>query len=699
MTRIKDSMLLGITKSSKTNVPTPTLKTQSPSQADLTLQTSDLPHNPIDIRPSQIKPTFTSCASQTGTERSRLMPLSPDTAIQTLGAMSTLPPLGDPGPYTNKVATISLDPSWKVTQKIYTKDALRLVEKVHHALGGKVQTLLSDRARQQAIIDAEGQLNETVLTTLKTSSIESLKKQDGSETVTEFKDAKCVLAGTAASPKQVSKRQATKDPINTLEDNEDSNIPSPEKMAEGIYNLTTYRKEKGFPKNPQKFRPPGLHLPGTGLYFQNIQTGEQEASSELITDITLYLFHNLNAYIKAGKTLEFYIPKLKNEREAALIEETISFIFKEMGLDSSFKKHVKLTLMVETFEACVKVEKMIKALQPYISAVNFGRWDMLFDLIKTLSKCTRFPDRNFMGMNTPSIIAAQKRIIAAAQKYDIRAEGGMSGVVLEKNESLRKKQLAKVIDDKLSELLLGFKAAWVAQPDPNLVSAIETVFSENDQRLLALLKEYEALLNPQLVADVRNFIAKGRPEPNISDKEIDLDALLHPFEVAPTHFTEAEFDNLIRISLQYRAGVYLGIGAVNVDGNMIDEAVEEILMQLAHHWIHNNQALTPSATPPKLGKAMQEAEADLKRKFTSGQIRGFENYAKETSVLKTVNQAIENARKALYTALSEPNLAFTSEHGVPILCNHYQRSILTQSAVFPRIAEITKQASALRASL
>ena len=146
------------------------------------------------------------------------------------------------------------------------------------------------------------------------------------------------------------------------------------------------------------------------------------------------------------------------------------------------------------------MDEILFELKDHIVALNAGRWDYIFSIIKKL-KARRegmLPDRGQVTMNVPFMKAYTERMIHICHKRGAHAIGGMSAFIPSRtdkkfNESVFK----KIIADKELEVNSGCDGSWVAHP--GLVHVARAVF----EKKLGNKQHQKDVMRPEV--DVRAY--------------------------------------------------------------------------------------------------------------------------------------------------------------------------------------------------
>lgn len=349
-----------------------------------------------------------------------------------------------------------------------------------------------------------------------------------------------------------------------MADFEDANCPTWENLIEGQANLKeAVRRTLGFKNEEGKeyklkekiatlmVRPRGWHLPEKHILID----GEQMSGS--LFDFGLYFFHNAKELLNRGSGPYFYLPKMESYHEAELWNDVFKFSEEYLKIPP---KSIRATVLIETITAAFQMEDILYALKDYILALNAGRWDYLFSIIKKLytHPFAVFPDRDKVTMNLPFMLAYAQILVIICHKREAYAIGGMSAFVpSRKDPEINKIAFAKVYEDKMREVGQGFDGTWVAHPD--LVAIAREPF---EKRIGKRKNQVDWPLPPVTIkgSDLLNF--------NIPNAEV----------------TEKGVRSNINITLRYLAGWFCGVGAQAIFNLMEDAATAEISRAQLWEW-------------------------------------------------------------------------------------------------------------------
>lgn len=334
-------------------------------------------------------------------------------------------------------------------------------------------------------------------------------------------------------------------------DLEDSMTPSETNLQRAYENI------RGITNNNLSFgsyqldndRPPVFHVRVRGLHMPHHAT---------IRDVCTFLQQNGKQLYEQGRGPYIYVPKLETYEEALFINTLLSECEQYVGLPEN---SVRVTVLLETFPAIFQTHEIVHALRDRITALNCGRWDYLFSMVKSLPHLT-FPDRSTLTMDLPFMEAYVRTIVRTCHLRDIHAMGGMSAFI----PSNARNVFDRVKDDKTLEIDRGCDGAWVAHP--GLIQPVQTLF---DERLAG--KNHQKHVIPEDVHENNLF-------PNVDDVDISDESIIQNTAVASAYVQE-----WLR-----------GNGAVAIDGLMEDLATAEIALTQLRNWKNHGVLDSPTFT-------------------------------------------------------------------------------------------------------
>ena len=171
-----------------------------------------------------------------------------------------------------------------------------------------------------------------------------------------------------------------------MADFEDANTPTWANMVDGQANLSdVVRRNLSFESPEGKgyhlqdelatlvVRPRGLHLAE-----RHFLVSDAPVSASLF-DFGLFLANNGAELLERGSGPYFYLPKLESAAEAALWRSAFEIAESRLGLPPA---SIRATVLIETILAAFEMDEILYALGPYATALNAGRWDYMFSIIK-----------------------------------------------------------------------------------------------------------------------------------------------------------------------------------------------------------------------------------------------------------------------------------------------------------------------------
>jgi len=303
-------------------------------------------------------------------------------------------------------------------------------------------------------------------------------------------------------------------------------------------------------------RPRGLHLTE-----RHVLLGSNPVPAFLF-DYGLYLYHNAEKLVRRGAGPYIYIPKLESYPEAVLWNDIFDHSEKTLKLPHA---SIKCSVLIETILAAFQMDEILYSLRERITALNFGRWDYIFSLIKFLGEDPRFvvPERPLLPMTTPFLKSCSTLLAQSCHKRGAYAIGGMAAQVPIRGDPRSQEAIEKVIADKKREASEGYQGAWVAHP--GLVPVVMKIFNDKSP-------------------DLENA------KPGI---EVSRDALLR---VPEPRVSEPAVRANIAVSLRYLESWLGGLGCVAINNLMEDTATVEICRAQIWQWIHHSTKLLDGKT-------------------------------------------------------------------------------------------------------
>ena len=247
-------------------------------------------------------------------------------------------------------------------------------------------------------------------------------------------------------------------------------------------------------------------------------------------------------------------------------------------------------MLIETILAAFEMDEILFELGEHANALNAGRWDYIFSVIKRFGERPEFvlPDRAQVTMTAPFMRAYTELLVRTCHRHGAHAIGGMAALVPSRSDAeVNRKAIAQVRADKEREAGDGFDGSWVAHPD--LVEPVREVFD-------AVLGERP------------NQLERTRDEVEVSPEQL-LDVAVPDGEV-----TEAGLRNDISVGVQYLASWLRGNGAAAVFNLMEDTATAEISRSQVWQWVRHG-ALLPDGrkVTAELVRELEREELDKLR--------------------------------------------------------------------------------------
>src|SRR6266536_2390425 len=298
-------------------------------------------------------------------------------------------------------------------------------------------------------------------------------------------------------------------------------------------------------------RPRGLHLTEKHTHFGSNPT------PAFLFDYGLFVYHNAKKLEGRGTGPYIYIPKLESYQEARLWNDIFDYTEKALKLPHA---SIKCSVLIETILAAFQMDEILYSLRERITALNFGRWDYIFSLIKFLGENPRFvvPERPLLPMTTPFLKSCSILLAQTCHKRGAYAIGGMAAQVPIRGDPRSQEAIDKVVADKKREAAEGYEGAWVAHP--GLVPVVMSVFDD---------RSVESK-NNDVIAEITREDLLRVPEPKISEQALRAN---------------------VAVSLRYLESWLEGLGCVAINNLMEDTATVEICRAQIWQWIHHSAKL------------------------------------------------------------------------------------------------------------
>ncbi|MBV8064833.1 MAG: malate synthase A [Actinobacteria bacterium] len=421
-------------------------------------------------------------------------------------------------------------------ETVLSADAIEFVDGLHRALSPRRLELLERRRERQRELDAgalPGFRDDTAWI------------RDGSWRVApappDLVDRRCEITGPVERKMMINALNSGARVF--MADFEDANSPTWENVVQGQVNVRDAVRreialdtgEKSYRLNDEiatlMVRPRGWHL------VERHHEVDGEPISASLFDFGL-------AFL--GGARYFYIPKLESMEEAQLWADAFAF-----AGDPS----IRCTVLIETVLAAFEMDEILHALRDYGCALNAGRWDYIFSVIKKFrSRGWVLPDRAQVTMTVPFMRSYAELLVATCHRRGAHAIGGMAAFIpSRKDPEVNRVALAKVREDKEREAAQGFDGTWVAHPD--LVPVAMPCFPEPNQ--LDVLRD-------DVVGDAARLLS---------------------IPGTPGDVTEEGLRTNVSVGVRYMDSWLHGVGAAAIDNLMEDAATAEISRSQVWQWM------------------------------------------------------------------------------------------------------------------
>ncbi len=402
-----------------------------------------------------------------------------------------------------------------------------------------------------------------------------------------------------------------------MADFEDANTPTWDNIVEGQANLIEAIERtisfhspdgKEYKLNEQTatlvVRPRGWHLNEKHVLID----GSPIAGA--LFDFGLYVFHNAQRLLAKGTGPYFYLPKLENHREARLWHEV--FTLAEDALELK-RGTIKATVLVEVVLAAFEMEEILHELREHSCALNAGRWDYIFSLIKKFRHRPDFilPERAQVTMTVPFMRPYTELLVKTCHRRGAFALGGMAAFIPSRRDpKVNEVALAKVREDKIREANDGFDGTWVAHPDLVPVA----------------MPEFDKVLRTR-----KNQLDRQRPEVQVKASD------LLEIRVPGGTVTEQGLRNNVSVGIQYLASWLRGTGAAAIFNLMEDAATAEISRSQVWQWTHHGTSLQDGRKiTTDLVKQLEREEMDKIEHAVGPNVFGAGRYGEAAQIFEQV---------------------------------------------------------------
>ncbi len=445
-------------------------------------------------------------------------------------------------------------------EQVLTREALDLVARLQRELNPRRRELLERRRERQAELDA-GVLPRFLPETRQIRESEWRV----AEAPADLRDRRCEITGPADRKLMINALNSGARVF--MADYEDAFSPLWTNVVEGQRNVTDAVRGEISLETPEKtyrlgeqvatlmIRPRGWHLPERHVLVD----GEPVSAS--LFDFGLHMARNAREQLERGSGPYFYLPKLESHLEARLWADAFALAEEELGLPHGT---IRCTVLVETILAAFEMEEILYELRDWGCALNAGRWDYIFSVIKKLrAHGWVLPDRSQVTMTVPFMRAYTELLVRSCHRRGAHAIGGMAAYIPSRRDpQANEVALAKVREDKERESGDGFDGSWVAHPD--LVPVCTEVFD----RALGSQPHQLGRLRDDVVPDEAALLSLAETPGEISEQGVRTN---------------------VSVGVRYLDCWLHGVGAAAIDNLMEDTATAEISRSQIWQWVQHGR--------------------------------------------------------------------------------------------------------------
>jgi malate synthase len=439
---------------------------------------------------------------------------------------------------------------------ILTPEARDFVTRLHRELNPTRLELLERRSERQRALDA-GELPDFL------DETRDVREGDWrvASAPSDLQDRRCEITGPVERKMMINALNSGARVF--MADFEDANSPTWENVLDGQRNVADAvcrtieldTDAKSYRLNDEVatllIRPRGWHLPERHFLVDG------EPISGSLFDFGLVMFRNAREQLERGTGPYFYLPKLESHLEARLWARAFDWTEQELGLPHG---SIRCTVLIETILAAFEMEEILYELRDYGCALNAGRWDYIFSVIKKFRmRDWLLPDRAQVTMTVPFMRAYTELLVRTCHRRGAHAMGGMAAFIpSRKDPAVNEVALAKVREDKERESADGFDGTWVAHPDlvPVATECFDAILGERANQ----------------VDRLREDVVPSR------------DGLLS-IPDTPGEITDQGLRVNVSVGTRYLDAWLRGSGAVAIDNLMEDAATAEISRSQVWQWV------------------------------------------------------------------------------------------------------------------
>jgi malate synthase len=470
-------------------------------------------------------------------------------------------------------------------EEVLTRDGLDFVARLHRELNPRRRELLERRRERQVELDA-GSLPRFLPETQDVREAEWRV----AEAPADLRDRRCEITGPVDRKMMINALNSGARVF--MADYEDAFSPTWENVIEGQRNVTDAVRREISLETPDKtyrlneeiatlmIRPRGWHLPERHVL---VDGGPVSAS---LFDFGLHMARNAREQLERGSGPYFYLPKLESHLEARLWADAFTLAEEELGIPHGT---IRCTVLIETILAAFEMEEILHELRDWGCALNAGRWDYMFSVIKKFrARDWVLPDRIQVTMTVPFMRAYTELLVRTCHRRGAHAIGGMAAYIPSRKDPVANElALGKVRDDKVRESGDGFDGSWVAHPDlvPVCTDVFDGVLGERPNQLERLRED--------VVPD---------------------EAALLSIPETPGEITDAGVRTNVSVGVRYLDSWLHGVGAAAIDNLMEDAATAEISRSQIWQWVRHGR-VDPERVREEL--AAVEAGSEAKELFAA----------------------------------------------------------------------------------
>ncbi|MBK8503511.1 MAG: malate synthase [Saprospiraceae bacterium] len=205
----------------------------------------------------------------------------------------------------------------------------------------------------------------------------------------------------------------------------------------------------------------GLHLDD-----RHLQTEEEKPLAASLVDTVLYIVNNHRSFMKEGRSLVLYLPKIQTAEEAAIWNDILTQLEIHLQLEVGT---IKAYVLVEQLEATYQLMEIRACLGKHFVGYNTGRWDYINSVSDAMAWDKGFINPNIeeIGMTYGYMRHYEDRVRRVVNTADQSGhfalwQGGMEPNIPVGSKEGVEASMMKAVHGAIREEQAGASGKWVA---------------------------------------------------------------------------------------------------------------------------------------------------------------------------------------------------------------------------------------------